>query len=305
MSLAELPAAQRRLPSTSISNGDDEGRSNFKSQTDLAADDRLWAATFQFKQRRPELSAGCSVWKWQIGAIVLAATALCLAGLLAPELTGFAVLAPLSLSFFALAILRIYSLWLGWSGHLAGPRHDAGHVPANPYPAYSVLVPLFKEAAIARDLVTALRALDYPRSQLQILLVLEQADVATLKALKSAELPSAFEIVVVPAGSPQTKPRALNYALHEARGEFVTVYDAEDVPEPDQLLKAVAAFRAGPANLACLQAKLNVYNDRQSFLTRQFTIEYSVLFDWLLPALQKLRLPVPLGGTSNHFRGLR
>src|SRR5262245_59376079 len=37
-------------------------------------------------------------------------------------------------------------------------------------------------------------------------------------------------------------------------------------------------------------------------LTRQFTVEYSARFDAILPALARLGLPVPLGGTSNHFR---
>ncbi len=37
-------------------------------------------------------------------------------------------------------------------------------------------------------------------------------------------------------------------------------------------------------------------------LTRLFTLEYSLWFDWLLPALQRLRAPIPLGGTSNFFR---
>ena len=105
----------------------------------------------------------------------------------------------------------------------------------------------------------------------------------------------------MPALAPQTKPKALNYALQFARGEFVVVYDAEDRPEPGQLRQALEVFRAGAPNLVCVQAQLNIDNPYRSWLTRQFTIEYSVLFDAILPALERLRLPVPLGGTSNHF----
>ena len=93
----------------------------------------------------------------------------------------------------------------------------------------------------------------------------------------------------------------MNYAFGFARGDYVVVYDAEDEPEPGQLRAALAAFLGGPADLACLQARLNIYNPTDSWLTRQFTIEYSALFDALLPALVRLGLPVPLGGTSNHF----
>ncbi|MCA9764307.1 MAG: glycosyltransferase, partial [Gemmatimonadetes bacterium] len=54
--------------------------------------------------------------------------------------------------------------------------------------------------------------------------------------------------------------------------------------------------------LACVQAALNYYNWNENFLTRMFTLEYSFWFDYLLPGLDRLRLPIPLGGTSNHFR---
>lgn len=106
----------------------------------------------------------------------------------------------------------------------------------------------------------------------------------------------------MPNTEPRTKPKALNYALPLARGEFIVIYDAEDRPERDQLRRAYAAFQSGPPNLATVQARLNVYNPTTSWLTRQFTLEYSALFDGLLPTLDALRLPIPLGGTSNHFR---
>src|SRR4029079_17469160 len=114
-------------------------------------------------------------------------------------------------------------------------------------------------------------------------------------------LPGNFRSLIVPQGGPQTKPKALNYALQFARGDFVVVYDAEERTQPGQLRRAWDVFSQSPPSLACLQAQLNIYNPRQSWFTRQFAIEYSVLFDAILPALESLRLPVPLGGTSNHF----
>ena len=127
-------------------------------------------------------------------------------------------------------------------------------------------------------------------------------DSDTLARAKALSLPANFEFVVVPDANPRTKPKALNYALQFARGEYVVVYDAEDRPEPGQLHKALMAFQAGPANLACVQARLTVYNAAENWLTKQFTIEYAALFSGLLPTLQRLGLPIPLGGTSNHFR---
>ena len=163
-----------------------------------------------------------------------------------------------------------------------------------------MLVPLFREAAIVPDLVAALAALDYPRDRLEIFLILESVDHTTQAAVRSTELPAHMSVLVVPDGEPRTKPRALNYALTFATGDYVVVYDAEDLPEPGQLRLAVAALTSTP-RLGCVQARLNIYNSDETWLTRQFTIEYTALFDCLLPTLERLSLPVPLGGTSNHF----
>jgi cellulose synthase/poly-beta-1,6-N-acetylglucosamine synthase-like glycosyltransferase len=121
-------------------------------------------------------------------------------------------------------------------------------------------------------------------------------------ACRSLTLPSSIEVIVVPHAMPKTKPKACNHGLRAARGEFLVIYDAEDRPDRDQLRKAVAAFRRLPPGIACLQAKLNYYNPYQNVLTKWFTLEYSALFDLILPGLHHLGMPIPLGGTSNHFR---
>jgi cellulose synthase/poly-beta-1,6-N-acetylglucosamine synthase-like glycosyltransferase len=137
---------------------------------------------------------------------------------------------------------------------------------------------------------------------LQAIIAIEADDHEMAAALSGMRLPAHFEVLVAPPGEPRTKPRALNIALAIARGEFVTVYDAEDVPSPDQLRLAVAAFAQAPANVACLQARLVIDNTDDNWLTRFFTTEYATLFDAINPGLAALDLPVPLGGTSNHFR---
>ena len=124
--------------------------------------------------------------------------------------------------------------------------------------------------------------------------------VAAAKALLDGDVP--FEIIEVPPGGPRTKPKAANYALAFARGEYLVVYDAEDRPERDQLKKAVATFRASPRQTACLQARLNFYNADHNWLTKMFALDYALWFDTLLPGLDRIGVPMPLGGTSNHFR---
>ena len=169
-------------------------------------------------------------------------------------------------------------------------------------PTFSVLLPLYRESRIVPALITAMARLDYPFDRLEILFITEADDQMTRRALLSAGLPPNMRIVTVPNGQPRTKPRALNYALQVARGTLVAVFDAEDIPDADQLRRAANAFIEGGPRLACVQARLAIYNDHELFLTRQFALEYSALFSGLLPALGFLRLPVTLGGTSNHFR---
>jgi cellulose synthase/poly-beta-1,6-N-acetylglucosamine synthase-like glycosyltransferase len=168
-------------------------------------------------------------------------------------------------------------------------------------PVYTVLVPMYKEPNVLPILAAALRRMDYPKSKLDIKLVLEENDQETIDAAKALGLASIFEIVRVPDSLPKTKPKACNYALRLARGEYLTIYDAEDKPEPDQLKKVIVAFRRLGHKTACIQAHLNYFNAEENWLTRMFTLEYSLWFDMFLPALDHLRVPIPLGGTSNHF----
>lgn len=175
-------------------------------------------------------------------------------------------------------------------------------VQKNNLPLYTILCPLFREAEVVPQFVEAMQALRYPTDKLQILLLLEEHDKKTIKAIERLCLPSYFETVLIPHGAPQTKPRACNVGLQHAQGKYVVIYDAEDIPETDQLLKTVTAFSDLPPDTACLQAKLDFYNPHHNLLTRFFTAEYALLFSLTLPGLQSLNGPIPLGGTSNHFR---
>ncbi|PZR82216.1 MAG: hypothetical protein DLM65_04395 [Candidatus Aeolococcus gillhamiae] len=168
-------------------------------------------------------------------------------------------------------------------------------------PIYTILCPLYREAGVLPQLVEACAALDYPASLLDIKLLLEADDIETLNLVLDYPLPGNFDVIVVPAEGPRTKPKACNYGLQFARGEYVVIFDAEDIPEPDQLKKAIATFRRSGPSVGCVQAKLNFYNPRQNALTSWFALEYTAWFDFFLPGLVDLGLPVPLGGSSNHF----
>jgi cellulose synthase/poly-beta-1,6-N-acetylglucosamine synthase-like glycosyltransferase len=168
-------------------------------------------------------------------------------------------------------------------------------------PIYTILVPMYKEKESLSNLLYAIENMDYPVEKLDIKLVLEADDRETLNAALTLKPKYNFEIIRVPNSTLRTKPKACNYALHFARGEYVTVFDADDVPDVLQLKKAVYSFRTRPDDIICLQARLNYYNADRNWLTRFFSIEYSILFDVMLSGLERLNIPLPLGGTSNHI----
>jgi cellulose synthase/poly-beta-1,6-N-acetylglucosamine synthase-like glycosyltransferase len=168
-------------------------------------------------------------------------------------------------------------------------------------PVYTVIAALYREAEVVPQLVEALDKLDYPRGKLDIKIVVERSDRETLSRLAALKLPARYEIVAAPPGEPKNKPRALDIALAEARGDLVVVYDAEDEPAPDQLRLAAARF-AAESDLDCLQARLVIRNTEDSWLAKLFAVEYTALFDLINPGLCALGLPIALGGSSNHFR---
>ncbi|MCI4677207.1 glycosyltransferase [Rhodoblastus acidophilus] len=169
-------------------------------------------------------------------------------------------------------------------------------------PTFTIVAPMYREAGVAAQFLRAIRALDYPCAKLDLKIVVEPDDPGTAQALRAAGLPPYAEIVVAPRGAPRTKPRALNVALPLARGRLLTILDAEDRPEPGQLRAAAAAFAVAGPRVACFQARLAIDNGHESWLSYFFAIGYAALFDVINPGLAALGLPLPLGGTSNHFR---
>jgi hypothetical protein len=249
-------------------------------------------------QSRPHMSARTVVTPWQAGIV-----GACL----------FALATGLALAFqFVLAAIHLASslFFLGCvSLRVAAARHRQQRAPppsrrpdTAAMPRYTVLVALYRETEAVPQLLAALDRLVWPRSKLEVKLVCEQDDRETLEALRAAPLPAHIEIVEVPPSHPRTKPKALAYALPLSTGEFVVLYDAEDMPHPMQLVEAWERFCESDARLACLQAPLTISNAGENLLTLQFAFEYAALFRRVLPWLSSRRSTLPLGGTSNHFR---
>jgi cellulose synthase/poly-beta-1,6-N-acetylglucosamine synthase-like glycosyltransferase len=179
---------------------------------------------------------------------------------------------------------------------------EARAIPDEDLPVYTVLLPVYREPEIVRNLLSGVGNLEYPSDKLEVLLLTEEDDRETETALRGVPI-EPIRVVVVPDTAPKTKPSACNYgmSLPGLKGELVTIYDAEDIPDPLQLRRAVVAFQRMPADVACLQARLCYYNEMQNLLTRWFTLEYDQWFAAILPAVARSGCVVPLGGTSCHL----
>lgn len=230
------------------------------------------------------------------GPFALAAVVLAILVLASPSVTAALIELALAVVFLVHGLLRMMALGT------PPPCRPRRRLADRALPTYTLLVPSYREACVLPDLVATIGMLDYPPAKLQVLLLLESDDRETIAAADALGLQAPFEIVIVPASGPKTKPKALNYGLVGARGRLLAVFDAEDRPEPMQLRMAAHRLWTGPPDLACVQAALAIDNARPRPLARLFVLDYAALFDVFLPALGAMRLPFLLGGTSNHFR---
>lgn len=252
----------------------------------------------------PEYSATTVLGRGQRATLALALAAVVITAIVWPRHMGVSVLLALNALFL---LATAFKLFVGLFGlHDQVSRRIRPAIPPAgrmDWPVYTILVPLYRESpSVVSQLIRNLEALDYPRERMDVIMLLEEDDDRTMLACKALAPPGFVRLLTVPPSLPRTKPKALDWGLLFAQGEYLTIYDAEDAPDPEQLKRAVLWFEKAERDVVCVQAALNFYNARANLLTRMFALEYSAWFDNLVPGLRRLGLAFPLGGTSNHFR---
>lgn len=279
---------------------------NEDRQQAVSAMDMEWLdrSLVGLRQAAPDMSAHTVLSSGQkiglVGAAVVAATGLALNWLVALQIAvgvGTAM-------YTATLLYRLVLVRRGLRGsHLVQVSDaEARSIADEDLPVYSILVPAYREPEVIAKVIAAISVLEYPTDKLDVRLLLEADDEETIAAARLSITGAPFTIVLVPAAEPRTKPKACNFGLQSATGDLVTIYDAEDRPEPLQLRRAVVALARLGDRFACVQARLGYFNATQKMITKWFTIEYGTWFRFLLPGLVSVGAPIPLGGTSNHFR---
>ncbi len=283
-----------------------------------------YKALEELRDRNPDESAYIILFPWQKVAIIILALIIGFFLIINTLYTIFVIFTLINITYFLMNPVKFYISVMGFTGSgrmVYVSNEDIDTINESTLPIYTILVPMYREKKMLPHILANIHNLDYPKNKLDVKLLMEEEDEETIGEARSLglfgsvekiidpmtedeyrEFLKIFSPVIVPKSEIRTKPRACTYGLYRARGEFVVIYDAEDYPEPDQLKKAVIAFRKLGNDYACLQCLLNYYNSRKNILTRWFTIEYSYWYDYFLQGMDKVGAAIPLGGTSNHFR---
>ncbi len=267
-------------------------------------DELMWESTMGLNEKDPALSAKTVVTKGQIIGGYIAFVLLAIAFTFKPSLTAAVLVSVMSAFYVGNFLFRAALVWAASNTKKVDQKVSDAEVESlddATLPVYTVLVPLYKEAEVLPHLIESMRNLDWPSAKLDIKIILEEDDMETREVAAGIDFEEMFDVITVPTSFPKTKPKACNYAFQFARGEYTVIFDAEDQPEPDQLKKVYRLFQKSDDKLACIQARLNFFNSKENWLAAMFTLDYSLWFDYYLPGLERLGIPLPLGGTSNHF----
>ena len=191
---------------------------------------------------------------------------------------------------------------------LVGLRGDKDNdkiisIESKDLPKYCILLPMRNEPIdVVKELIKNMSLLNYPTDKLDIVMLVDLDD-DNLKEISSLNKPTHFRILSSEASFPFTKPKVCNLGLITTDAEFVTVYDAEDAPDSDQLLKVLYKFE--DPNVACVQCRLHYNNRSPNWLAKFFNLEYLTWFSLTIVGLSKSQgegAIIPLGGTSQHLR---
>ncbi|MCS6990458.1 MAG: glycosyltransferase family 2 protein [Chitinophagales bacterium] len=143
-------------------------------------------------------------------------------------------------------------------------------------------LPIYNEMYVVRRLLRAVAALQYPRHLLEVQILNDSTDETS--TLIEESLPELRQQGLNVHHLRRTERRgfkagALAYGLQHAQGDFIAIFDADFVPAPDFLLKALPYF-ADP-QVGVVQARWGHLNRDYSLLTElqamaldaHFTIE--------------------------------
>ncbi|MCS7000335.1 MAG: glycosyltransferase family 2 protein [Bacteroidota bacterium] len=141
--------------------------------------------------------------------------------------------------------------------------------PLEPLPVVTVQLPIYNEVYVVERLIDAVVRLDYPRDKLEIQVLDDSTDETQEVARRQVEhyRRQGYDIHYIHrAERTGYKAGALREGLTRARGEFIAIFDADFIPNPDFLRKTIPYF-ADP-RVGMVQTRWEHLNENYSLLTR-------------------------------------
>lgn len=165
-------------------------------------------------------------------------------------------------------------------------------------PNVSVLVPVKNEEKVVGRLLDSLVRMDYPKENLEVVVVEDESKDRTLKICRSYSEKYPW-IRVFHRDASLGKGDALNFAFHQSSGEIVATFDADDVPEEQAVKKALRYFNR--PETGAVHGYHRTLNLRESIVSRLAAYE-NFLYRLSNDGKYALRLFVTFSGSNTFFR---
>jgi cellulose synthase/poly-beta-1,6-N-acetylglucosamine synthase-like glycosyltransferase len=168
------------------------------------------------------------------------------------------------LSFYGAYRLRLVYLFLRYRDCKPRPKGEFKTLPR-----VTVQLPIFNEMYVVERLLSAITALDYPRDLLEIQVLDDSTDETVEIASREVERYRAagFDISYHHRTNREGfKAGALEAGLKLAKGQFISIFDADFIPRPDCLMKMIHYFTDD--RLGMVQMRWSHINGDYSLLTK-------------------------------------
>lgn len=143
------------------------------------------------------------------------------------------------------------------------------------YPSVSVLIPAHNEAVVIQDTLHAMSRLRYPGEMNIFLLDDNSTDATPEIGRRFQEMFSTIHYVQVPPGEPKGKSRVLNYGLSFITSDYFVVFDADNQPERDAVIRLMEAAES-TEDAAGAVGYVRTQNAQHNLLTRMIALEFQV-----------------------------
>jgi len=195
------------------------------------------------------------------------------------------------------AIFNIRLLLYIWEEPQQAWLNSAPTIYREPRLSFTILLPAYHEEDVYAYTLQKVYDLNYPKKLVQVIALLREHDTGTIKVAqeKLDQLRAPNVQLLVTSDKHGGKPHQLNLGLKMAKGDIVTIFDAEDEPHPDILQVINATFLTEPVDV--VQSGVQLMNHNTKWFCFLNVLEYFFWFKSALHFFARCGM-TPLGGNT-------